>query len=154
MAVTKTPSRRSRRRSKPVLHPERMWELFRRAGWFPRLVSLLLLLLTLLGLLLLGVPFTIDRPHPEPPPLTLRTQCPPSIVAAVAGSGGVPNPVPSVPEMAETHDADCVRFGRSRSLTGLLLTAAGLLNSAAVLEWARLRRRAKRRRRRSRRPES
>lgn len=154
MAATKTPSRRSRRRGKPLLHPERMWELFGRAGWFTRLVSLLLLLLTMLGLLLLGVPFTVDRPHPEPPPLALRTQCPPSIVAAVAGSGGLPNPVPSVPQMAETHDDDCARFGRSRSTTGLLLTAAGLLNSAAVLEWARVRRRAKRRRRRSRRPDS
>jgi hypothetical protein len=142
-----------RKRSRNPLHPEHLWGLFKRAGKLAQLLVLVLLLFTLLGLLYLVVPFTVDVDHPQPPPLTLRMSCPPPVVSALVGAGGLPNPLPSVEVMAEVQDDLCSGFGRQRGLTGLLMTSAGLLNTAALLEWSRIRRRAKRRRRRSRRRE-
>jgi hypothetical protein len=150
----KTSSQRKRRSGRSPLHPEHLLGLFKRAGLVTRLLTVVLLLFTLLGMLYLVVPFTVDIDHPQPPPLTLRMSCPPPVVSAVAGAGGLPNPLPAVEQMGEVHDDLCGGFGRQRGLTGLLMTAAGLLNTAALLEWARIRRRARRRtRRRSRRRE-
>jgi hypothetical protein len=150
---TKGTGQRRKRRgsSRPLLHPERLWRLFKRAGWVARILALVLVLVSLLGVAFLVVPFGVITRHPEPPPLELVVPCPPPVVSAVAGSGGMTNPVPSVPEMADAQDQLCGAFGRQRAVTGVLLLLAGIVNAAAVLEWARTWRRAKRRRRRARR---
>jgi hypothetical protein len=134
-----------------MLHPERLWQLFRRAGLLAKLGTVVLLAAALLGLAFLVVPFGVIAGHPDPPPLEVLIPCPPPVVSAVAGSGGMANPVPSVAEMAATQDALCAGFGRQRTVTGVLLLLAGVVNAAALLEWSRLRRRAKRRQRRARR---
>jgi hypothetical protein len=143
-----------KRRSGRALHPDHLWRLFKKAGTPTKLLASALLLFSLVGLAYLVVPFTVDIDHPIPPPFTLRMSCPPPVVSAVAGSGGLPDPLPSVAGVAEVHDGLCGAFGRQRALTGLLMTAAGLLNAAALLEWARIRRRSKRRRRREHRRSS
>jgi hypothetical protein len=126
-----------------------MWTLWRRGGWLARVLAIALLLVALLGAAYLFATFQIITRHPAPPPLELLVRCPPLIVSAFAGSGGLANPVPSVASMAEVHDQLCAAFGRQRALTGLLLAGAGVLNAAAVLEWARAWRRSRRRRRRA-----
>lgn len=137
------------RRSRSALHPGRLLELFGRAGALGKLAALALFGLVPVGGVLLLLPFSVDVAHPAPPPLTLRLQCPPALVAAVAGAGGLSNPVAGVPELAAEHDRLCLAGGRPRAASGVLFAGAGILNAAAVLEWSRVRRRARRRRRRS-----
>jgi hypothetical protein len=147
-------SRSSGGSSRTTLHPERIWKLFKRAGWLARLLAVALLLVALLGAAYLVVPFKIITRHPAPPPLELLVDCPPPVVSAVAGAGGLPNPVPTMSEVGAAHDQLCTALGRRRSLTGLLLMGAGVLNLAGVLEWARIYRRRRRRTRVAQRPRS
>jgi hypothetical protein len=133
------------------MHPERLWSLFRRASWPQKLLTLLLLGLVFAGAWTGLAPFHVQVALPDPPPFTQRLDCPPPPIAAVSGQGGFATPRLDLPDAEALHDSMCRSEGRRRALSGLLLVAAGVLNAAAVLEWARNRRRAKRRRRRAKR---
>lgn len=71
--------------------------------------------------------------------------CPPAVVAAVAGSGGIATPGGLAPD---THDAACATTGRWWLLAAGAQTAVAGVWGYTVLEWARMRRRMRRHQRR------
>jgi hypothetical protein len=132
------------RGERTLLHPDRLVLLFRRAGWLARTACLLLFAVTLVGAWLAFASFTLtEGPYPDQPPATVRLDCPPAVIAAFAGRGRISSPAEV---LAAAHDVLCEDGGRRRALIGGLLLLGGVVNAAAVLEWARVGRRARRRR--------
>lgn len=119
----------------------RLGTLVRRANWWQRAAVGVLALVALHGVYVLFVP-GVDIGSEE-------LACPPAVVAAVAGSGGVPTA--SDPAVAEEHDAACASEGRWWVLAAGTQTAVAVVWALAILEWGRVRRRARRSRRRARR---
>lgn len=130
------------RRARRSAGSTRVGTLVRRASWWQKLVAGGLGLVALHGVYVLFVPgVVIDSPE---------FACPPAVVAAVAGSGGLPTA--SDPQVAAAHDAACTTQGRWWVLAAGAQTLVAAVWALAVLEWGRvLRRRARRARRRARR---
>lgn len=122
----------------------RLGTLVRRANWWQRAAVGLLAVVALHGVYVLFVP-PVDIGSEE-------LSCPPAVIAAVAGSGGVPTA--SDPGVAEEHDAACASQGRWWALAAGAQTAIAVVWALAILEWGRVRRRARRARRRARRTAS
>lgn len=119
----------------------RVGTLFRRAAWWQRLAVGVLALVALHGVYVLFVP-AVDIGAEE-------LSCPPAVVAAVAGSAGLPSA--DDPAVADEHDAACARQGRWWVVAAGTQTAVAAVWALAILEWGRVRRRARRARRRARR---
>lgn len=123
-------------------HGTRIGRLFRRAAWWQRGVAVLCALVALHGLWAVFVP-GVDLDDSDLP-------CPPAVVAAVVGSGGLET-VDGPPELVEAHDAACAATGRRWLLAGVLQIGLATVWGLATLEWARVwRRRRRQARRRSR----
>jgi hypothetical protein len=131
-------------------HPQRLSELLKRSGWALRALTALLLLLSVGGVLLVATPFSVPLPNPDPPPFELSGDCPPPLVGAATGRGGVTGPLDEVEDGALLHDRRCQTVAQRRAVTGALLLVAGYLMAFAALEAGRTARRARRRRRRAR----
>lgn len=119
----------------------RVGRLFRRADRWQKAVAVLCALVAAHGVYVLFVP-----------PVQLDGSdltCPPAVVAAIAGRGGVETV--DDPEVAARHDAACAATGQRWLVAGGLQVGLAVVWGLATLEWARvLRRRRRRRRRRSR----
>ncbi len=117
----------------------RSGRLFRRASRWQQAVVVLCLLIALQGVYAVFVP-----------PVRLADSdlaCPPAIVAAVAGSGGL-EITDGDADLAERHDAACATTGRRWLLSGIMQIALAAVWGLATLEWARVGRRRRRHRRR------
>lgn len=134
-------SRRQRRNSGREGFLSRLGTLLRRASWGQRVAVGVLALVAVHGVYVLFVP-GVDLGSEE-------WSCPPAVVAAVAGSQGVPNSADSA--VAADHDAACARQGRWWVVAASAQTAIAGVWALAILEWGRTRRRARRARRRARR---
>lgn len=130
-------------RSRSESRPSRLRTLYRRATWWQKALSVVLALVVIHGLYVLFVP-GVDIADDE-------LECPPAVVAAVAGSGGLPTAGDA--EAAAAHDAACRQLGRRWTLGAVGQVAVGALWALAVLEWGRVWRRARRAERRRRRHE-
>lgn len=116
----------------------RTGRLFRRASRWQKAVVVGCALVALHGIWVLFVPgVQLDDSD---------LSCPPAVVAAVAGSGGVE--VAEGGELAERHDAACAATGRRWLLGGILQVGIAAVWGLAVLEWGRVWRRSRRRSRR------
>jgi hypothetical protein len=116
----------------------RLGTLIRRASRWQKLTAGLLGLVALHGVYVLFVPGVAINSE--------ELACPPAVVAAVAGSGGLPTAAD--PGAAAAHDTACARQGRwwVAAAGGQTLIAGAW--ALAVLEWGRVARRARRARRR------
>lgn len=116
--------------------PTRLGRLFRRASTWQKVVVVVCAVIAAHGTWVMFVP-----------PVQLEgteLTCPPAVVAAVAGSGGVDTPEAS-PELAEQHDAACAATGRQWLLATVLQVGLATVWGVATLEWGRVWRRARRR---------
>lgn len=135
MSVVRTTSERS-----TTATGTRGGKLFRRANRWQKAIVVACALVGLHGVWVLFVP-GVQLADSDLP-------CPPAIVAAVAGSGGVET-VSDAPALAERHDAACAATGRRWLVAGLLQVGIATVWGMATLEWARVWRRSRRSRRRS-----
>lgn len=115
----------------------RVGRLFRRADRWQKAVAVLCVLVAAHGVYVLFVP-----------PVQLdgsELTCPPAVVAAIAGRGGVETV--DDPEVAARHDAACAATGQRWLVAGVLQVGLAVVWGLATLEWARVLRRRRRRRR-------
>lgn len=115
----------------------RLWVLFRRASRWQQAAVVVCTLVAVQGVYVLFVPGV--RP-PDP-----GMSCPPAVIAAVAGNGGIATPGGLDPE---THHAACASTGRWWLLAAGAQAAVAGIWGYTVLEWARVRRRVRRHQRR------
>lgn len=119
----------------------RLATLVRRASWWQKLLAGVLALVALHGVYVLFVPGVAIESQ--------ELACPPAVVAAVAGAGGLPTSAD--PQVAAAHDAACAAQGRWWAIAAGAQTLIAAVWALAVLEWGRVQRRARRARRRARR---
>lgn len=113
--------------------------MFRRANTVQQVIVVLCGIVALHGIYVLFVP-GVQLANSALP-------CPPAIVAALAGSGGV-SVGDVTPEIAGSHDAACASTGRLYTAAALLQVGIAVVWGLATLEWARVWRRVGRRKRR------
>lgn len=136
--MTSRRQRSSSKSSKSSKSRTRTGRLFRRASRWQQAVVVACVLVALHGVWVLFVP-GVQLDDSE-------LACPPAVVAAVAGSGGVE--IDQGAEVAEAHDAACAATGRRWLLGGILQVGIAAVWGFATLEWGRVWRRSRRRARR------